>query len=46
MNYPERQIKKTTPLKIALKKNKIPRINVTKEVNDLYSENYDTDKRN
>jgi hypothetical protein len=31
---------KTIPFTIASKKNQIPRVNLTKDVNDLYKENY------
>lgn len=35
----EREIKKTIPLTIASRKIKCPKVNLTKEVKDLYSEN-------
>ena len=38
----EREIKKTTPFTIASKRIKYPGINLTKEVKNLYSENYKT----
>ena len=41
----EREIKKTTPLAIASKRIKYPGINLTKDVKDLYSENYDAEER-
>ena len=42
----EKEIKKTIPFKIASKTRKYLGINFTKEMRDLYSENYDTDERN
>ena len=41
----ERQIKKTIIFTIASKRIKYPRINLTKDVKDLYSENYKTLKK-
>jgi len=38
----EREMKKTTPFTTASKRIKFPGINLTKEVKDLYSENYKT----
>ena len=42
----EREIKKTVPFTIATKRIKQLRVNLTKDVKDLYSENYDTEERN
>ena len=42
----EGEIKETIPFTIATKRIKYLGINLPKEVKDLYSENYDTDKRN
>ena len=39
---PEREIKETIPFTIATKRIKYPRINLPKDVKDLYSENYKT----
>ena len=41
----EREIRKTTPFTIALKKIKYLGINLTKEVKDFYNENYRTLKK-
>lgn len=38
----EKETKETIPLIIASKRIKYPRINLTKEVNDLYTEKYKT----
>ena len=40
------EIKKTIPFTIASKRIKYLGINVTKDVKDLYLENYDTGERN
>ena len=42
----EREMKKTTPFTTASKRIKYLGINLTKEVKDLYSENYETDEGN
>ena len=42
----EREIKETISFTIATKRIKYLKINLPKEVKYLYSENYDTDKRN
>ena len=42
----EREIKKTIPFTIASKRIKYLGINLTNNVKELYSENYDTDERN
>ena len=42
----KREIKKTISFAIASKAIKYERINLTKEVKNLYTENYDTDERN
>ena len=42
----EREIRKTTPFTIESKRIKYLGINLTKEVKDLYPENYKTLKRN
>jgi septation ring formation regulator EzrA len=36
----EKEYMETIPFTIASKKNQIPRSNLTKDVNDLYKENY------
>lgn len=40
------EIKKTIPVTIASKRIKYLGINLTTQVKDLYTENYDTDERN
>ena len=42
----EKEIKETLPFTIATKRIKYLRTNLSKETNDLYAENYDTDERN
>ena len=42
----EREIRKTIPFTMASKRIKYLGINLTKEVKDIYSENYRTVKRN
>ena len=42
MKYQKEKVKKKIPLKITSKKTKYLGINLTKEVKDLYSENYKT----
>ena len=42
----EREVKETIPFNITLKRIKCLGINLPKEAQDLYSENYDTDDRN
>ena len=42
----EREIKETIPFTIAMKRIKYLGINLPKETNDLYIENYKTDERN
>ena len=45
MTEAEREIKKTIPLKIATKRIKYLGINLTKDVKDLFLENYKTPKK-
>ena len=42
----EREIKESIPLTIATKRIKYKGINLSKETKELYTENYDTSKRN
>ena len=42
----EKKIKKTIPFRITLKRIKYLGINLTKELKNLYSENYKTEERN
>ena len=45
-NLSERKIKKTTLFTVTSKRIKYLGINLSKEIKDLYSKNYETDKRN